>query len=127
MYELDFITAGEYQQAVGEELHFKNSLRRTTLQDYYTDLLIEDVIADLMDKYGYTYRYAQNLVFYGGLNIHSAENPAQQQAVEEIFANDKNYPAHLKKDEVDPQAAIFIMDYDGRVVATVGGPGRKDR
>ena len=125
MYELDFITAGEYQQAVGEELHFKNSLRRTTLQDYYTDLLIEDVIADLMDKYGYTYRYAQNLVFYGGLNIHSAENPAQQQAVEEIFANDKNYPAHLKKDEVDPQAAIFIMDYDGRVVATVGGRGEK--
>lgn len=126
MYELGFITADEYKQAVGEELHFKSGLKPTGLMDYYTDLLVEDVIADLMDAYGYTYRYAQNMVFYGGLRIYSAEIPSQQAAVEAIFADEANFPKHLERDkDKDPQAALFVMDYNGRVVATAGGRGEK--
>lgn len=68
---------------------------------------------------------AQNMVYHGGLTIRSAEKPAQQKAVEEIYANEKNFPKSIAKDKEDPQAAIFIMDYSGRVVATVGGRGEK--
>ena len=125
MYELGFINADEYKQAMGEELHFKSGLKTSGTMDYYMDLLVEDVIADLMETYGYTYQYAQSMVFYGGLNIQSAEIPSQQAAVEAVYANEANFPKHLEKDEEDPQAAIFIMDYDGRVVATVGGRGEK--
>ncbi len=125
MYELEFITEEEYKQARGEELHFKNGLKHAAVEDYYMDLLVEDVIADLMDVKGYTYRMAQNMVYHGGLTIRSAEKPAQQKAVEEIYANEKNFPKSIAKDKEDPQAAIFIMDYSGRVVATVGGRGEK--
>lgn len=125
MYDLDYITEEEYRQAVGEELHFKNGLKRVAVQDYYVDLLIEDVIQDLMDTKGYTYQYAQNLVFHGGLTIRSAEIPSQQEAVEKIYATESNFPKVIEGDEENPQGAIFIMDYSGRVVATVGGRGEK--
>lgn len=125
MNELGFITDDEYIQAVGEELHYTSSLQHTSTWDYYVDLVINDVIADLQEQYGYTEQYATQLVFFGGLNIYSAEVPSEQAAVEAIYADESNFPKHLEGDTEDPQASIFIVDYDGRVVATVGGRGEK--
>ncbi len=125
MNELGFITDDEYVQAVGEELQYASSLQHTATWDYYVDLVIEDLIDDLQEQYGYTEQYATQLVFYGGLNIYSAEVPSQQKAVEAIFEDPANFPSHIEGDTEDPQACIFIVDYDGRVVATVGGRGEK--
>ncbi len=124
MYELKMITADEYRQAYGEELYFKNNARYVEVQDYYVDLLIEDIIADLQETYGYNYTYAEQLVFFGGLRIYSYENPKTQNAIESIFRDANNFP-DVAGAEVQPNAAIFIMDYDGRVIATVGGRGEK--
>ncbi len=126
MFELEFITEDEYVQALNEELVFKSSAAHQSIQDYYVDQVIEDVINDLMDQYGYSYNYAENLVFYGGLNIYSAEDPKLQSAVEAIYADESNFPALREKDEEHPQGAFFAVDYTGRVVATVGGRGEKD-
>lgn len=125
MYELNFITKDEYLNALNQELVFKSSAVRQTVQDYYVDLVVEDVIADLMEEYGYTYNYANNMVYYGGLNIYSAEDPELQAKVEAIYKDESNFPDHREKDEEDPQAAFFAVDYTGRVIATVGGRGEK--
>ena len=125
MYEQGFITKDEYVQALNEELVFKSSAAHQSIQDYYVDQVIEDVIADLMDEYGYSYNYAENMVFYGGLNIYSAEDPKLQAAVEEVYKNEKNYPALRPKDEEHPQTAFIAVDYNGRVIATIGGRGEK--
>lgn len=125
MYKNGFITEDEYQQAYNEELVFRSSMKRITVQDYYTDQLTEDVIASLMENYGYTYEAAQQMYYYGGLEIYSCENPSLQQKVEAVFENDDNFPSHVKSDKEDPQAAIAIIDYNGKMVATVGGRGEK--
>ncbi len=125
MYELDMITADEYRQAYAEELVYKNSARYVEIQDYYVDLLIEDIIADLQETYGYNYTYAEQLVFFGGLRIYSYENKEVQGHIESMFRSDEIFPDSVN-DETHTNAAIFIMDYDGRVVATVGGRGEKD-
>ncbi len=125
MYELGFITHDEYLNALNEELVFKSSATHQQIQDYYVDLVVEDVIEDLMETYGYTYQYAENMVYYGGLNIYSAEDPTVQKRVEAIYADEKNYPAKRVKDKEDPQTAFFAVDYSGRVIATVGGRGEK--
>ena len=125
MYEQEFITEDEYVQALNEELVFKSSAAHQSIQDYYVDQVIEDVINDLMEEYGYSYNYAENMVFYGGLNIYSAEDPALQKAVEAIYKDEKNYPALRQKDEEHPQTAFIAVDYDGRVIATIGGRGEK--
>ncbi len=125
MYDQGLITEDEYLQAANEELVFKSNIRRVAVQDYYVDQVIEDVAADLMEKYGYAYDTAIHMVYYGGLKIYSYENPAMQQKVEAIYANEDNFPAHKEGDDEDPQGAIFIIDYNGRVVATAGGRGEK--
>ncbi len=127
MYELEMITKEEYIQAVNEELVFKSSATHQQVQDYYVDLVVEDVIEDLMEEYGYTYNYAENMVFYGGLSIYSAEDPSLQKAVEAVFADENNYPKHREKDEEDPQASFIAVDYEGRVIATIGGRGEKTK
>ncbi len=126
MYELDFITADEYKQALGEELYFKSSAKTTDVNDWYTDMLIDDVTYALMEKYGYAEAQARNMVFYGGLTIYSCENPTLQAKVEAIYKNDANFPAALLSDAVQPQAAIYVMDYTGKTVAVVGGRGEKE-
>lgn len=126
MYELGFITADEYRQAYSEELQYNSFVTPVVeTQDYYVDLLIEDVIADLQEQYGYNYSYAEKLVYRGGLRIYSYEDKATQDAVEEVFRSDANFPDSVE-DESHMNAAIFIMDYNGRVVATVGSRGEKE-
>ncbi len=125
MYELGHITVDEYVQAYNQELLFNSSFKRIDVQDYYNDLITEDVINGLMENYGYSKEYATQMYFTGGLQIYSAKTPALQQKVEAVFENEKNFPPHNKRDKEDPQAGIAILDYSGRLVATVGGRGEK--
>ena len=125
MHELGMITSDEYQQALGEEIYFKRGFERSSVYDYYTDMLIDDVADSLVERYGYTLTQAKNMVLYGGLTIYSCEDPKLQAKAEAIYADDANFPAIRESDEKQPQAAIYVMDYTGRCVAVVGGRGEK--
>ena len=124
MHELGFITTDEYQQALGEEIYFSSSSQTVTVYDYYTEMVIDDVIRDLQSTYGYTETQAENMVFYGGLTIYSCEDPELQAKVEAIYADDSNF-VDIKGDEENAQASIFVMDYTGKAVAVAGGRGEK--
>ena len=110
MHELGFITTDEYQQALGEELHFVSGVNQSKVYDYYTDMLIDEVAEDLMKKYGYSESHAKNMVFYGGLTIYSCEDPTLQKKAEAVYADDENFPAKIDT---------------GKTVAVVGGRGEK--
>lgn len=125
MHELGMITTDEYQQARSEEMYFKQGFEKSSVYDYYTDMLIDDVTASLVKTYGYSESHAKNMVLYGGLTIYSCEDPAMQAKVEAVYANDANFPAERESDEEKPQAAIYVMDYTGKCVAVVGGRGEK--
>ncbi len=125
MHELGMITTDEYQQALGEELYFKKGFERSSVYDYYTDMLIDDVAEALVKTYGYTETHAKNMVLYGGLTIYSCEDPELQAKAEAIYASDANFPDPRETDEEQPQAAIYVMDYTGKCVAVVGGRGEK--
>ncbi|MBQ8751613.1 MAG: penicillin-binding protein [Clostridia bacterium] len=125
MYECGFITEDEYKQAMGEEIVMRRRTSVNAVTDYYEDMVIEAVIEDLMEKYGYSYNYAQTIVFYGGINIYSAEIKSEQAAVEAIYADESNYPKKIEGDLEDPQTGLFIMNYDGRVAVTIGARGEK--
>ena len=124
MKALGFLNDTELAEALAEELSYESASASVEVFDYYTDLLIEDVIDDLQATYGYTYEAAEQLVMNGGLRIYSYENVETQQAVEAIFEDDSNFPDRSGSYS-QPTAAVFIMDYEGRVVATVGDRGEK--
>ena len=80
------ITEDQYNEAINYTMVFTNSdgyvpsenltsaqqQTTTTIQSYYVDYVIQKVIADLMDKYGYTKPQAPTLIYSGGLRIYSA-------------------------------------------------------
>lgn len=91
---------------------------------YFTDTVIEQVIADLMEEKGYTYKYAENMIFSGGLNIYATLDTGVQAEVDKVFTNDSNFSA-VYGTKQKAQAAITVMDYEGNIVAIYGGRGEK--
>ncbi len=91
---------------------------------YYVEYVIDDVIEDLMEEYDLTYNEAWKKVFFGGLRIYAAVDLDVQRAAEEVYVKRLTFPDESNA-EVQVQSAMTIMDYNGRVVAMVGGAGEK--
>ena len=62
-----------------------------TPYSYFTDELIDQVLKALQDKKGYTETQAYNLLFSGGLEIHTTQDPDIQSVVDTEISNPENY------------------------------------
>ena len=93
---------------------------------WYEEYVIDEVIAELQAEYGYEYNEASRMVYYGGLNIYSAVDLDVQAKLEKIYLNREGFPNSIRDKEGRlPQSAMTIMDYQGRIIALVGGTGEK--
>lgn len=123
MLDQDLITKEEYEEAINYEIKFqlnqKNDKGNNIVYSYYTDAVINQVEADLMEKYGYTAKTASNKINYGGLKIYSAVDLKVQKAMDSIYKN-RDYVA-----DGSVQSSMTILAYDGRVVGIEGGVGKK--
>jgi len=154
MYENGTLTEKEYKAAEKYELIFTNSEKykgsQVTKDDeeepeyteddikytdsgdsefssYYVEYVIDKVIEDLQEEYDLTYNEAWRKVFFGGLRIYTAVDLKAQEAAEYVYENRVTFPDEKDtKENPAVQSAITIMDYSGRVVAMVGGAGKKD-
>ena len=113
----------EYSDAEIEEIEKD---KEEIESSYYTDFVIDNVIEDLMREYDLTYNEAWKKVFFGGLRIYSAVDMEIQEKAEYVYENRTVFPNEEDTEENPAvQSAITIMDYNGRVVAMVGGAGEK--
>ncbi len=152
MLENGSISQSEYDKALNEKLIYTNSedykgsqvtktndsnkkyteadVKYTNLYDgkssYYVEYVIDDVIEDLQKEYDLTYNEAWRKVFFGGLRIYAAVDLDVQKAAEKVYLNRETFPneSNTKKNPA-AQSSMTIMDYNGRVVAMVGGAGEK--
>ncbi len=137
-YKLIFTNSEDYKgsqvteeiEDIEEKEYTEDDIKFTdTLDDgkssYYVEYVIDDVIEDLMDEYDLTYNEAWKKVFFGGLRIYTAVDLDVQRAAEEVYVKRLTFPDESGS-EVQVQSAMTIMDYNGRVVAMVGGAGEKD-
>ena len=89
MYEIGKITKEEYDQAMAEKLVFSmegNSISSGgTINSWFVDLVIDDVINDLVEQKGYTEEYATQQLYSGGYKIYTTEVPSVQAALEEVY------------------------------------------
>ncbi|MBR5306502.1 MAG: penicillin-binding protein, partial [Oscillospiraceae bacterium] len=141
MLENEMITQEEYDEAIAEELVVVTDHETVASSDttsYFTDMVIDQVIADLQTELGMTAGEATSYIYSGGLRIYTTVNPIIQTAMEEEFVTDgetfggTNYKETVVKDEatgeqriIYPQAAMATIDYDGKIVGVVGGLGEK--
>ena len=82
--------------------------------------MIEEVIDDLMNEYGYTYETAQQMVNGGGLRIYTTIDTQMQDWVTQYYSDAANFPA--VGNATYPQSACVITDPNGKVLAMAGGP-----
>ena len=118
----------------------------TSSQSYFTDAVIEDVAAALVEKYGLTdstnpvtgkvttaFDQGVNMVYGKGYKIYTTQNPDYQKIAEEVCTDTSNLPytstytnSYGEKETEQLQVGMTIVDpYTGYVVAMVGGAGVK--
>ena len=98
------------------------------VSSYYIDTVIRDVIADLMEENEWTEEYADNQLRSGGYRIYTCVDMDMQDYLEEKFCDWHTFSSsQLTPNENGeiPEAAMAIMDYDGHILALVGGKGEK--
>ena len=126
MYELEMLSQEEYEQAVQEELNFTEGDLDSggSKQSYFVDEIINQVIEDLMQEYGYSLPVATKMLYSGGLQIYATVDPEIQQIADEVFSDPDNLGA--ASDGSRPQASMCVLDpYTGEIKALVGGFGEK--
>ncbi|MCD7917837.1 MAG: transglycosylase domain-containing protein, partial [Clostridiales bacterium] len=93
---------------------------------WYTDAVVEQVIADLEETYGYDSQTATNLLYSGGLQIYSCLDPDVQSAVDTIYTDEDYFADYDSASGQELMSAITVVDNEtGAVVALAGGVGEK--
>ena len=130
----------------GDEQPEDETKTATSSQSYFTDAVIEDVAAALVEKYGLTdstnpvtgkvttaFEQGVNMVYGKGYKIYTTQNPDYQKIAEEVCTDTSNLPytstytnSYGDKETEQLQVGMTIVDpYTGYVVAMVGGAGVK--
>ncbi len=147
MHEQGYLTREEYDEYSKQELNLvdldakreeiESEEEGIFLYNYYTDMVIRDVLRDLQVEKGYTEAEATNLLYHGGLQIYSCVDPSVQSMMEEYFSNEENFKySGSSKDKIInkegetevPQVSMMVMDPDsGDILGIIGGRGEKTR
>lgn len=130
MLEFNIITQAEYEAACKENIKIvstasSDSPVNKTQQSYYTDAVIEEVIADLQKEYGYSEEYASDLLYTSGYQVYTNMEIRTQSILEKNFEDLEIFQTPQLGDMEPPQAAMVICDLNGNIRALVGGIGEK--
>ena len=127
MYTQGYITKEEYETAKNEEVNIvatKEVINETEVNSYFVDALINQVVDDLCEKYGYEEKRARNMFYSNGYKIYATMDTKVQSALEEVFTDIDTYGIK-GKDGSTLQGSMTVMDYNGHVKGLVGGIGEK--
>lgn len=127
MLRQEKITQEQFDEAYDSPLHLvedaENYIYTEKVHSYYIDAVIDDVIADLMETYGYDERQASIQLYSGGLQIVTCMDPKVQSILETIYTNESYWPATTG---IQGQSAMCVMDpKSGNLLGIVGGRGEK--
>ena len=133
MYDQGLITYREFEEAYGKELVLnlpgsqekeEDNADLSGVNSWYTDMVIEDVIHDLMDQHGYSQKMAAMYVYNGGLDIYTLVDPEIQRILEEAYLDDSLFPEDGSG--IKAQSSVIVIDpYTGDVLGVVGARGEK--
>ena len=130
MLDQNYITQEQYDNAVAEQLVFRNASTDDSNADndayysYFEDQVIRDVVRDLCDRTGYEYDIVYKMVMTGGYQIYSTFDPEVQAAVDAVYSDLANIPDTASAQQL--QSGMVIIDNKtGDIVALAGGVGEK--
>ncbi|MBQ5794163.1 MAG: transglycosylase domain-containing protein, partial [Clostridia bacterium] len=119
MLEQGYLDQAEYAQAMQPLTFSDKSRHKNRVASWYEDMVVEDVMRDLCQKYGYSRAAASALVYSGGLRIYTAMDERVQGIVEAYFAGTDMF-------ERDERAGMIIIDPGtGDILGVAGANGAK--
>lgn len=127
MNRQEMITTRQMTEALAAPLNYQRPAdegENAEPYTYFTDTVITDVVNDLVERKGYSKTLANNLVTSGGLKIYTTVDTRIQSIMEEVYANDANFP-NISKNGVLPESAMVIANKDGEILGIIGGRGQK--
>lgn len=98
MQDQGFITSDQYELAIEDDTQSRiqrynaEFTKKQKPTSYFTDALLQDVIADMKSELGYSETQAANALYTGGLTIQTTLDSDMQKICEEEINNEKNYP-----------------------------------
>jgi len=137
MWDQGKLTDEEYEVAKNQKLIFvgdpdyvpsgeEDVTEQNEHYSWFTDQVIRDVIAELVEQKGISEEVARTLLYSAGYTIYSTMNPTVQEAVDLIYNDTANLP-YTSVSGQQLQSAITITDpATGNIVAMSGGMGEKE-
>jgi len=131
MLELGLIEKEEFYEVYNKDLELDNTQKESfeeEINNYFIDTLIEQVIADLSEKYKCDEGVASQMLYSGGYKIYATMDTEIQALLEKTYENKSKYFSEYKKVDGEKeyvQSAMTILDYKGHIVGIVGGTGEK--
>ena len=126
MLEQGKITEEEFNEAYDAPIRLADGSTdeySENVHSYYIDAVMDDVVADLMEEYGYDKATASRVLYSGGLEIITCLDPEIQACLEKVYTDSSYWP---ETKGMQAQSAMCIMDPEsGDIVALVGGLGEK--
>ncbi len=126
MYELEYIDEAEYEDAKGQKIELKVSTKteEERINSWYVDMVVDDVMNDLMEEYGYSRTMASLIVYTGGLRIYTVMDKDVQDALDEYYSNVSNF-SNGKGGEIPQSSMIVIDSKTGDILGVAGAVGTK--
>ena len=121
-----YISQSEYDQAVAEvpqPVTNKGIQTSSSNYNWFVDYVIDAVLEDLQEEYGYSKDYAAEQFFYHGYRVYTTVDMEMQNYLEAKYADDATFPT--MRNEKQPKSSMVIMDVNGQVKALVGDRGEK--
>ena len=123
MLEQGYIDENQYREATESQLVLNISDSKSgKVNSWYADMVFEDVLCDLCEKYNISRSAASNMLYCGGLKIYCAVDRDIQRIIEEYYENPENF-----KNLNDGLASSFILidQNTGDILGVAGNIGQK--
>lgn len=131
-WDQEYISEEDYRSSLAEPLILRDrkasggTTSNKSVFSYFTDLVFEWTVKELMEQKGYTRGYAESYIYTSGLRIYTTVDPDIQHIMEEYFSNENNY---IDKDsEIKAEVSMEVIDpKTGNILGVVGGRGVKTK
>lgn len=114
MLDLGMITQAEHDEAAAEDIYAHLVCKETADEEsnakhnWFVEAAVQQIKADLMEKKNMTAAQASNMIYSGGLQIHTTMDASMQETAEAAMKNDNMFPAGDGK--MDVTYLISVLD-----------------
>ncbi len=124
MLECGYITNEEYERAIAEPIKLnKRTEQELDINSWFVEAVCDELVFDLMERYGYSQSTARFLILNGGLSVYTTIDIEAQNILEEYFESADNFPRGTGQGFDFSMVICDSVSADLRAI--VGGVGKK--